>query len=324
MMLAALDALFERTARIRRLRDAPLAAFLLLPALAVLGVFGIGPLFYAIYISLFELQFGRGPFVGLANYARALSSSDFWSSVLVTGYFAVGTIPVSMALSFVVASCLFRIVRARGFLRTVYFLPYVTSVVAAATVWRGILNPEFGMLNPFVEWLGMSPQRWLLEPRSILSLLTNGLIPDGVGPSLALCCIILFEIWHSMGFMTVIILAGLSAIPRELEESARIDGAGWLQVTRRITLPLLSPTILFLAIVSTIKAFQAFSSFYVLTGAGRETVGATQNLTVYIFSCFYLNGKEGYGAAVATLLAGAIVGLTWVQWRYLGRKVHYG
>ena len=324
-VLAGLDTLFSRICR-GRLRDAPLAAFMLLPCLVVLGVFGFAPLFYSVFISLFDLRSGMGPFCGLSNYVRALTGTEFWDSLLITGYFAAGSIPISLAISFLIANALFRIGRGRGLFRTVYFLPYITSVVAAATVWRVILESRFGVLNACIRALGVAENpfsRWLLEPRSVLHLLTDGWISEGVGPSLALCCVILFEIWHASGFMIVIFLAGLTALPRELEESARIDGASWIQVTRKVTIPLLSPTIFFLLIISVIKAFQAFNSFYALTGDGLGPVDTTQNMTVYIFASFYLNGREGYGAAVATLLAIAIVALTIVQWRLVGRKVYY-
>jgi multiple sugar transport system permease protein len=190
-------------------------------------------------------------------------------------------------------------------------------------IWRALFNPQFGVANEILGWVGLSPQQWLLEPRGVLCLMTGGYIPPGVGPSLALCCIIVFEIWHASGFMIVIFLAGLTAIPRELEESARIDGANALQVIRNVILPLLSPTIFFLAIVSVIKSFQAFNSFYALTGNGRGPVDSTQNVTVYIYSSFYEYQRLGYGAAVATLLCLAIVTLTLLQWRFVGRRVHY-
>lgn len=320
--LAALDNVFDRL-RTPVGRDAPIALFLLCPALAVLTVFGLVPLVYAVHMSLFGGKWGQGPYVGLANYAEALRNPAFWKSFLVTVYYAAGTIPATMLLSFVIANCLFRLVRGRGFFRTLYFLPYVTSAVAATMVWRAIFNPQFGVANALLGELGMAPQRWLLEPRSVLTLVTDGGVPASVGPSLALCCIILFEVWHGSGFMIVVFLAGLTAIPRELEEAARIDGANALQVARNVTLPLLSPTVFFLAVVSVIKSFQAFNSFYALTGDGHGPLDTTRNLTVYIYSEFYEFHRWGYGTAVATLLCLAIVTLTLVQWRYVGRKVHY-
>ncbi len=317
-----LDDLLDR-AKTRSFHEAPTAALLLAPPFAILLVFGIFPLFFAMYLSLFGGKYGMGPFIGMANYVEALHSRDFWNSLLITLYYAVGTIPVTMAISFLIAYGLFHIMRGRGVLRTFYFLPYVTSAVAAAMIWRTILNPQFGVANGVFEWLGLTPQAWLLEPRSVLHLLTGGWVGTSVGPSLALCCVIAFDIWHASGFMIVVFLAGLSTIPRELEEAARIDGAGTWQVMQRVVIPLLSPTIFFLAIVSGIKSFQAFNSFYALTGNGRGPVDTTQNMTVYIYSSFYESQRWGYGAAVAALLCVAIVGLTLVQWRYVGRKVHY-
>ncbi|HEO71250.1 MAG TPA: sugar ABC transporter permease [Candidatus Hydrogenedentes bacterium] len=320
--VGALDEVLDRL-HTRRFGDAPIALFLLSPALAILSVFGLFPLGYAVYMSLFGARWGMGPFVGLANYGEVLRSGAFWNSFLVTTYYSVGTIPATMVFSFIIARLLFGIVRGRGLLRTMYFLPYVTSAVAAAMVWRGILNPKFGLANPLLEWFGFEAQNWLLEPRSVLNLLTNGAVPAHVGPSLALCCVMMFEVWHGSGFMIVIFLAGLSTIPRELEEAARIDGANALQVVRNVTLPLLSPTIFFLAIVSVIKSFQAFNSFFALTGDGHGPLDTTQNMTVYIYSEFYEFHRWGYGTAVATMLCLAIVMLTWVQWRYVGRRVHY-
>ena len=320
--VGGLDELFDRS-RTRLGKDAPIALFLLAPALAVLGAFGIAPLIVAVHMSLFGGKHGTGPFVGLGNYAEAFATPAFWKSFLVTAYYAAGTIPATMVLSFTIAYGLFRIAAGRGVFRTLYFLPYVTSAVAAAMVWRAILAPRFGLANVVLERLGFEPLQWLLEPRGALHVLTGGYVPASAGPSLALCCLILFEIWHSSGFMIVIFLASLTAIPRELEDAARIDGANTFQVIRNVTLPLLSPTIFFLAIVSVIKSFQAFNSFYALTGNGRGPVDTTQNVTVYIYSNFYEYQRWGYGTAVATLLCIAIVTLTILQWRFVGRRVHY-
>ncbi|MBI5091251.1 MAG: sugar ABC transporter permease [Candidatus Hydrogenedentes bacterium] len=307
----------------RSARDLPAAALLLAPAIAILAAFGIFPILYALFMSAYDLG-GRGDYIGLANYSEALKSSAFWDCFFVTVYFAFGSIPITLAVSFLIANLLFRIVRARGFFRTVYFLPYVTSAVAAAMIWRFILRPDdVGLANMLLRAVGIDAKGWLLEPRSVLFFLTGNTHLNAVGPSLALCCVILFEIWHSSGFMIVIFLAGLTSIPKELEEAARIDGAGWFQVTRTITIPLLSPTIFFLTIVSVVKAFQAFNSFYALTGNGLGPLDTTQNTTVYIFTSFYVNNRLGYGAAVATLLCLAIVSLTIAQWRLLGRRVHY-
>ena len=317
-LLEAIDSLFERIPGPRK-RNAAVAFLLLGPALTILGLFGVVPLVYAMHISLFETR--KGTFIGLGNYARAWGDPEFWRSLWVTLYYALGAIPITLALSFCVAWLLYHAGRSRGLLRTAYFLPYVTSAVAAATVWRVLLRPRSGFVNLLLDALGLPMQEWLLEQRGILHLLTQGWVPPGVGPSLALCCIIAFDIWHSSGFMIVIFLAGLTAIPRNLMEAAVLDGASPVQVLRRVVLPLLSPTIFFLATVSAIKAFQSFNSFYALTNTSRSS--DTQNLVVYIFAQLYESQRYGYGAAVATLLCVAIMALTLLQWRYVGRRVHY-
>ena len=307
----------------KRRRDTRLAALLLSPAVIILGVFGVGPLFYAFYMSLFRMVRGGKSYVGASNYSEALASEEFWNSFFVTVYYAIGTVPVTIVLSFFIAAGLSRVGRFRGVFRTLFFLPYITSVVASAMIWRVLLDPSSGVANHALSMAGLPTQNWLLEPRGVLHIMTNGAIDMGVGPSLALCCVIAFDIWISSGFMVVVLLAGLSAIPKELEEAARIDGASWWQSARNVTLPLLSPTLLFLAIVSLIRSFQAFSSFFALTGNGRGPLGTTQNLTVYLYANFYEYGRLGYGAAVATLLCAALALLTVIQWRFLGKRVFY-
>lgn len=319
-VLALLDNLLERFPRC--FGDMPMAALLLTPALLVLGAFSFAPMINSFVLSLHGGKRGAGAFVGLGNYLEALHSQEFWGSLTVTVYYVLGTIPAMLAFSFLIALALHRIGRARGLFRTLYFLPYVTSIVAAAMVWRSLFNPRGGVFNLLLAWVGVAPQQWLLESRGVLHLLTGGAVDPSIGPSLALCCIMLFDIWHGCGFMVVVFLAGLSSIPREIEESARIDGAGGLRTTWYVTLPLLSPTVFFLAVVGVVRAFQAFNSFYALTQGGGNTQD-TRNLILYIYSQFYDYGYWGYATAASTLLTLAIVALTAVQWRFVGRRVHY-
>lgn len=322
-VLEFLDRVFQRLGGAGR-RQGPLALGMLAPALAVLGGFGIAPVFYAVYLSFHGMRAGADVFVGLANYVEVLGAESFWNSVLVTVFYVLGTVPPAILISFVAAELLRRVTRFRGVFRTLYFLPFVTSVVASATVWRVLLDPTAGVANELTAVFGIPAQTWLLEPRGVLHLATDGMVPASIGPSLALCCIMLFEIWRSAGFMVVVFLAALSAIPRELEDAARLDGAGTVQVTRRVTLPLLSPTLFFLTVVSVIGSFQTFSSFYALTRDGRGPLDTTQNIIVYIYNTnFYQYERMGYGAAVAVLLALTLIALTAFQWRVLGRRVFY-
>jgi len=320
ILLSNLDNFFDDL-RKRGFGDWPVALLLLSPALLILSVFVLFPMVSAFYMSLFGGKHGMGDFVGFSNYVDALGKTEFRSSLLVTVYYVLGVVPISMTISFLIAYGLYKLTLGRGLLRSVYFLPYITSAVAAAMVWRSIFNPQSGIINILLKHGGVEPLNWLMEPRGALFILSDGLISAFWGPSLGLVCIILFDVWHGCGFMIVVFLAGLTAMPRELEEAARIDGAGGVRLMLHVTLPLLSPTIFFLLIVSIIKSFQAFNSFYALTnGVGMP---GTQNLILYIYAQFYQYGYWGYGAAVATLLMVSIVLLTLAQWRFLGRKVHY-
>lgn len=316
-MLGPLDDFLERRARGH---EGWTAAILLAPAVIVLGLFGVAPLFGAFQLSLYGGKSAMGGYVGLDNYARVLRNPAFWKSAEVTLYYALGTIPLSLLLSFLAAWLLFRIEFARSLFRTAYFLPYITPVVAAAMVWRALLNPQSGPLNECLAAFGLPAQQWVLEPRGLLHIVSGGLVPPQWGPSLALCCIIAFDVWHSLGYGMMVFLAGLSAIPRELEDAARIDGAGVLQMLRRVTLPLLAPIILFLSIVGGIRAFQSFNSFYALSQGGARALGTTENLVIHIYSNFYEYGDWGYGAAVAVLLSAGIAALSVVQWRLWGAR----
>jgi len=231
-------------------------------------------------------------------------------------------------LSVLIGYALHQRIRGRALYRLVYFLPYVTPVVAAALVWKWIFHAQYGILNFFLGLLGIPPQQWLLEPSGIGELVLGHFgIPTPAwlaGPSEALVSIMVFTVWQSVGFGIVIVLAGLSNIPQEMNDAARIDGAGPISTLRHITIPLLSPTLFFLTIVSTIGAFQTFNSIYVMTDPQHGgPLGTTRNATMYIFQNFFEFTRLGYATAVAFLLFLVILGLTIFQLRVLGRRVHY-
>lgn len=304
----------------------------LAPSLAVLGVFCLYPIALAGYMSFFKCDFGGTPqnFIGTANYTEAFADGELWDALSVTLAYAVGTIPVTLILSFVIANLLFRNIRGRAFYRAAYFLPFVTSAVAAAAVWKWVFHPQvaspFGIANVVLTRLGLSGQTWLLEPRGIFTLVAQwlGFLPPSwiTGPSLALCCVMACAVWHAVGFNVVIFMAGLSNIPSELYDAAHIDGAGSWRTAWNITLPMVSPTLYFLLMISTIGAFQAFTSIYVMTAGGP--VGTTRNITMLIYENFYVrHGTTGYAAALAMILFVLILVVTGVLARLAGRQVHY-
>lgn len=309
-----------------------LAGYLYLaPAGALLLAFHVYPLFYGAYVSLFRWGLTKQAFVGPSNYWGILHDADFWRSLLVTAYYVIGVVPVEIVLGFLIASLLAQKIHGRAAYRLVYFLPYITSMVAMGLVWSWIFNANFGLLNSLLRLLHLPPQRWLLEPRSILALLVpGGGFSATAGPSLALICVAIVTIWYYTGFHVVVYLAGLTAIPTEVHEAARLDGAeGWRRM-RWITLPLVSPTTFFLAVIATIGAFQSFAIVYTLTGGGVSggaeaggPLGTTRVATLFIFTTFYNEFRVGYATAAAFVVFAFLLALTGLQMRIGERRVHY-
>ncbi len=307
----------------------PLALLFLLPAGIILVTFQFLPIFYAFFISLHRWGLVREGFAGGANYAQLLHDPVFWKSLVNTTWFVLGTAPVGIGLSLLIALLLFGELRARGFFRTLYFLPYITSTVAAALAWSWIYNPQYGVLNFLIGKAGGTPQKWLMDPHGVFGMVARGagmeLPAWAQGPSLALVAIIVMTIWNSLGFNIIVFLAGLGAVSKEYQEAARIDGAGEMAVFRHVIWPLLTPTTFFLLIINTIRAFQAFNQVYVMTQPNPGgPLGTTQVVTVFIFKTFYERTNMGYGAALAFALFVIILALTLIQFRLAGEQVNYG
>jgi multiple sugar transport system permease protein len=301
----------------------------LLPAGLVLLTFQFLPIFYAFYISLHRWGIVKEAFIGLDNYKALFHDAEFGKSLVVTVWFVLGTVPVGILVSLFLALLLFGELRGRGFFRTMYFLPYITSVVAAAMAWSWIYNPQYGVLNYLLEKIGATPLKWLLEPTGVFQLLfakTGAHLPPWAqGPSLALVAIILMTVWNMLGFNIVIFLAGLGGVSKEIQEAARIDGAGDWGVFRHVTWPLLMPITFFLFVINTIRAFQAFNQVYVMTQPDTGgPLGSTQVVTVYVFKTFYERADFGYGAALAFGLFLIILALTLAQFRLARDQVSYG
>ena len=274
-----------------------------------------------------------GLWVGLAQGLGGLVETGdpaLYNGFKVTFFYAVGTIPFQLSLATGLAYLLFKITRARGAFRTLFFLPYITPIIASAVVFRTIFSPHPSSLaNRFWSLWGLENQRWLYESKSVVALLLQGAgfasYPawvDSIFPSLALTSIILYNIWVYVGYDTVILLAGLSAIPKQYYEAAEMDGAGEWQVFRHITLPLVSPTLFFLSMVAVIGTFKAFNHVYILrTPGARDSVDV---LSIAIFDQVFEYHNAGYASAMAFVLFIAILALTLLQNQVLGRRVFYG
>ncbi len=305
----------------------------MLPAFVIIGIFKILPAIAAFYMSLFKWDVVQGAFRGLGNYAdwlydSSIRSPDFWKALSTTFTYAIFTVPLEMAIALVIAFALFQKMRGRGIYRTLYYLPYVTSFVAAAAVFFWVFHPQYGLVNDVLGVVGIGPQRWLDEPRGLFELVASAFgvtLPEALaGPSLALVVISLVTVWHYLGYQVVIFLAGLSNISSEYYEAARLDGASERQIFTKITLPLLSPTTFFVFTVASIGVLRSFDSVYVLTNGVGGPLDTTRTVTLLVFKTAFQQAQFGLGAALAFLLTLVILLFTLVQFGVLGRRVHYG
>ena len=314
-------------ARRRRILGENLLAYVFLfPAMAILLIFHFLPGFAAFVMSLFKWDIVPGAFRGLDNYQTVLfgaRADEFWHSLSVTLTYTLITVPIEIVVSLILAYLLFQKMRGRGAYRTLYYLPYITSTIAAAVIFNWLMNPNYGFFNSLIELVGIGPQKWLDEPRGLFELMSGGALGGWLaGPSLALVGVSLFTIWHFIGFQVVIFLAGLGNISHEYYEAARLDGASERQLFTRITLPLLSPTTFFVATIATIGSLKAFNQIYAMTNGGP--LQTTRTLGYEIFHVFFQQGRIDLGAAMAVLLTLLILLFTFFQFRVAERRVHYG
>ena len=269
-----------------------------------------------------------GGWLLIAELPQAVAAGDktWWQGLENTVYYVLGTVPLQLGISLVLAVLLFQKIRGQSFFRMVYFLPYIAPFVGTAAVFRILFsNRPNAPINSVLTSLGFDTMQWLNEPNGIFRILSGAdqaLSSALSGPSLALIVIMIYGIWTFVGFDTVIFLAGLGAIPKELYEVASIDGAGiWAQF-RHVTLPLLSPTLYFLSLYAVIGTFKAFNHIYVLRTGG--SLGTVDTASIVIFQAFKRDTRYGYASALAILLLIIILGVTAINNRIASRRVFYG
>lgn len=285
-------------------RDWWAAVWFLAPALIILGLFVFYPLAQTIYYSFMRWDLVQAPrWVGLTNYEILLTDPRFWQSLKVTVIFTVGTVLPSMVLALAVAVLISRVTRYAKFYQAMFFLPVLTSLVIVATVWLYVVQPEFGPLNYMLSLVGIEGEAWLR--RSAWALPT----------------LMLMTVWRDLGYNMILFLAGLQNIPETYQEAASIDGANGWQQFWHITLPLLSPTTLFIMIVSVIRSFQVFTQIHVLTQGGPSD--STLALVYYIWQQGFRYYRAGYSSAIAVIFFLIILALSIAQMRIAERRVHY-
>lgn len=213
----------------------------------------------------------------------------------------------------------------KSLFRIVYFLPFVTSLVAVSIVWKIIFNEQTGLANAMLGWVGIAPQSWLNESRGIFEMMfaNFGISLSGwfKGPSQALFAIIIMTVWKGLGYNTIIYLAGLQNIPKDYYEAAEIDGASKFRQFWKITLPLVSPTTYYVIMMTTIVTFQAFAQVYLMTDKGGPS-GTTNLIVYYIYEKGFDAQEMGYASAVALVLFVILLILTLVQ-KKLEKMVNY-
>ena len=288
-----------------RTRRGRTAILYLLPSIILFGVFVFYPMFRTIYLSFF-LTDQRGEaavFVGLDNYRYLLESAAFLNSAKATILFVLYTVPAGVILALFLALIANEKLKGIGFFRTIYSSTMGVSVAAASVVWLFMFHPSIGMFNRFLALFDIGQIQWLLDP------------------DWALFSVAISTIWMNTGFSFLILLGGLQNIDEHLYESAKIDGAGYFYQLRRITLPMLSPTLFFIITISLINAFQSFGQIDILTKGGPAQ---STNLIVYsIYREAFVNYQFGTASAQAVFLFLCILVVTILQFRFGERKVHY-
>lgn len=279
---------------------------LVAPTAVGLLAFTVGPALYSLYLSFQNVDpFTFEPFfIGLENYQDLFSSPEYWQSVKASLLFALYTVPASVGLSLAVALLLDLSPFGARLYRTIFLLPVGVSSAMAAMLWIFLYNPTAGYLNYALELAGVPGPNWLSDP------------------AWALVAVSAATVWREVGFNVIFLLAGLAGVPPDLRAAARVDGAGAWKTLRHVTLPLLSPTLFFVSVVSAIHSFESFGQIHILTRGGPA--GATNVLVYNLYRDGFENFRTGFASAQAVLLFAIMMILTAVQFAIAKRRVHYG
>lgn len=277
----------------------------LLPSIILFSVFLFYPMFRTIYLSFFLTKASGDTtvFVGIENYVNMFTSPIFLKSMKSTFLFVLYTVPTTMIISLFLAVIANEKIKGIGFFRTIFSSTMGVSVAAASVFWLYLFNPTMGLLNQILDTFGIEAIGWLTDPKwALLSVSAT-------------------TIWMNVGFTFLVLLGGLQSIDSSLYESADIEGAGYLYKLRRITIPMLSPTLFFVITVTIINAFQSFGQIDILTQGGP--VNETNLLVYSLYREAFVNYKFGSASAQAIVLFILILLMTALQFKLGERKVHY-
>ncbi|MDD3904582.1 MAG: sugar ABC transporter permease [Sphaerochaeta sp.] len=272
-----------------------------LPFLFVYVAFMIYPLLYGLFISFFKWDIlSTAKFIGMDNYITLFKDEKFYSSLWHTLQFVIITTPSLLLIGFIMALAVTGTSPLRGIMENVFFFPYIFSMTVVSTLWAWLMQKDFGVFNQTLMALGKNPISWL----------TNDMY--------AMYSVSLTTLWWTAGFNMVLFSAGIKQIPKEVFESASIDGANWFQKIRHITIPLVSSTTVLCLILQIIASFNVFGQVYVMTGGGPH--GTTRVLVQYIYETGFKYYKMGYSAAMSYILFIIILIISIAQYSLLGKK----
>lgn len=263
------------------------------------------PILFSFLLSFMEWDSANPiKFVGLANFAKTYGDETFKISFINTIYYTLGTVPLTVLFSLLLAIVLNRRIMGKVFFRSVFFFPYVASLVAVTVVWNMLFHPDMGPVNGMLSFLGVqNPPRW--------SASIQWAMPTVIG----------LTIWKSTGYYMIVYIAALQGIPKDLYEAATIDGATAWQQFRKITGPMLTPTTFFVVMMLTISSFKVFDTIYIMTqgGPGR----ATNVLVYHIYNTAFIKFQFGYASAISVILFAMVLAITLIQFRVEKKWVSY-
>lgn len=280
-------------------REAAAGLIFVLPEFIGICLLGVFPLFFTLYLSFTEWNLVSGiegiKFVGFENYRNLMGDDKFITALKNNLLYTFFTVPVSMILALILAALIHAEAFAKDFFKIVFFIPYISTQVAVAAIWAALFSPTLGPINQFLKSIGISdPPRWLGSTDAVMA------------------AIIIIAIWHSIGYIVIIYIAGLSNINNEIYEAADMDGATFMQKFAKITIPLLSPTTFFLAITLMMSSFKVFDLVAFLTDGGPNH--SSNVIVYYIYEQSFRHFRMGYGSAISWILFIIVALLTLLMW----------
>lgn len=278
------------------------AYMFLAPSVILICILNLWPILQTLWFSLNEIQGFQPPrWVGLENYMTVLRNEEFAGAFKNTVIYTLVTVPAGVLLSLITAVLLNTSIRCKGFFRICYFLPVISAPAAVAMVWRWLYNSEFGIINFLLSKLGIEGMNWIGDSKTVL------------------LSVMIVGIWSMVGYNMVILLAGLQNIPRTFYEAAEIDGASGYRKFMYITVPLVSPTLFFVILTTTISSLQVFDHIYMMVDSTNPALKSAQSLVYLFYKYTFVQYNKGVGSTFASLLLGLVLILTCIQ-MYVQKK----